>query len=272
MSKRSILHTSRTLADLSAYAYATNIRDEHVARILSRDASTIHVHRVAAGDSLALIIETPIEVVVVFRGTVTADLQSIRRDLRVEMEQHGIYQVHAGFNAAVESMWFSIADHILRAQQEKKRPLWFTGHSLGGALAAITAVRSIQMMIDFGTEEFRPAGLVTFGAPRCGDRYFGAAMDWIRQSKAVVARFTSSNDPVPFVPPLTWGYRHGIPEFYLSASGSIWFRPNWIRRFWDGLFERMSKRYRGRLAAHSATRYQERVGSYLWESSFRSDV
>lgn len=56
--------------------------------------------------------------------------------------------------------------HYTQTQETGKPKPWvFTGHGIGGSLAAI------------GAAAFKPATLVTFGAPRTGNKTFAAAVD-----------------------------------------------------------------------------------------------
>ncbi|MFP5289147.1 MAG: alpha/beta fold hydrolase [Thermoanaerobaculia bacterium] len=66
------------------------------------------------------------------------------------------------------------------------RPLWLTGHSLGGAVAVLTASRL----------EKRVQGVYVYGAPRVGDADFGGEID-----ERIVC-FVQGRDPVANVPPL----------------------------------------------------------------------
>jgi triacylglycerol lipase len=49
-------------------------------------------------------------------------------------------RVHAGFYLALESVWKDLLK-ALRESQTHAQSLWFTGHSLGGALASLAVAR-----------------------------------------------------------------------------------------------------------------------------------
>ena len=68
----------------------------------------------------------------------------------------------------------------------KGKPLFITGHSLGGAVATIAARR-----LD---AERRIAACYTYGSPRVGTE------DWVAQIKTPIYRIVNSADPVPIVP------------------------------------------------------------------------
>ncbi len=120
-------------------------------------------------------------IVVAFRGTEqvgrrdlgawTTKLRRVLRDVAadaaVRLTPHaGGGRVHRGFAAAFEQVWGDVAAHLgaLRSQAPP-RSVWFTGHSLGAALATLAADRHV---LGGG----RVAGVYTFGSPSVGDAAF----------------------------------------------------------------------------------------------------
>lgn len=86
-------------------------------------------------------------------------------------------------------------------------PIYFTGHSLGGASASIFAAHCHKMGFDV-------AGLVTFGEPRPGFSGLGKIVKQIPGH-----RFAIDGDPVDNVPPFTplspFFYTHGREVYTL---------------------------------------------------------
>jgi triacylglycerol lipase len=123
----------------------------------------------------------PAYAVVVFRGT-TGLRSGVRAlDLRSSRGPAGGL-VHRGFHTALGLIWPDLRICL----QSFPGPWFYTGHSLGGALAMLAAAH-------------HPARAVyTFGAPRVGDTGF-------LQSLALQATFALVNprDPVPALPPPT---------------------------------------------------------------------
>ena len=104
-------------------------------------------------------------------------------------------RVHRGFFTALNSVWGQVTRAIEQFQTQGQ-PLWFTGHSLGGALATLAVAKSILV-------EPRPvAGLYTFGSPRVGDRVF--AQNFNSQFKGQSFRLVNNTDIVTLVPPVKW--------------------------------------------------------------------
>lgn len=74
----------------------------------------------------------------------------------------GARHVHRGFKAALDEIWEPLAEHLnMLRRQKPERPVWFTGHSLGAALATLAADRYPNTQ-----------GLYTFGSPLVGDSLF----------------------------------------------------------------------------------------------------
>jgi len=75
----------------------------------------------------------------------------------------------------------------------KETPLAFTGHSLGGALAALAA-------FDLASAGYAVSKVYTFGSPRVGDAAWAGAFGQALGGTPVF-RVTTYDDPVPMSPP-----------------------------------------------------------------------
>lgn len=104
--------------------------------------------------------------VLAFRGTDPVTLPNWLTDVVVKLVECGEYEgrVHHGFSSVLRRTWGKV-EPILEEAQGK--PLFLTGHSMGGALSVLTAYRLAAM----GRP---PVATYTFGAPRVGDRRFCA--------------------------------------------------------------------------------------------------
>ncbi len=95
-------------------------------------------------------------------------------------------KIHRGFHDALDEIWHDLAP-CLQDLSKRRCPVWVTGHSLGGALAVLTAARHDSVV-----------GTYTFGAPRVGDGRFTALFP------EAVHRFANNNDIVPHLPPFPY--------------------------------------------------------------------
>ncbi|MBS0263925.1 MAG: hypothetical protein JSS02_18445 [Planctomycetes bacterium] len=114
--------------------------------------------------------------------------------------------IHLGFRQALDQpgVWTEIVAYLATLGE---RPVWFTGHSLGAALATIAAARYAAM---------RPVqGLYTFGSPRVGNRQF------VQSVPANAMRIVNNADLVAGLPPPIAGYKHAGQFKFLCAQGTI---------------------------------------------------
>ena len=152
-------------------------------------------------------------VIVAFRGTEVRkrkgadNCDNIIKDFRtdadiepVDWEQGG--KVHGGFKKALDEVWEDLSQCV-SGLNDGTRTIWFTGHSLGAALATLGAAR-------FGAVQ----GLYTFGSPRVGDAKFHDGFH------VKTFRFVNNNDIVAKLPPPGL-YRHVGELKHIDAYGRI---------------------------------------------------
>jgi surfactin synthase thioesterase subunit len=168
------------------------------------------VHALTEGDSEGFVASFATFAIVAFRGTESTSLNDLFTDVRALRRpwRHG-GRVHDGFLAAFDDVWPMVLGHI-----PKDRPTWFTGHSLGGALATLAADRFVN---DRGTNGY--GGVYTFGSPMVGDRDFVDGFN--RRHGAKSFRVVNDQDGVPTLPPAIWGFRHVNEEHYVGDDDPI---------------------------------------------------
>jgi hypothetical protein len=137
--------------------------------------------------------------VLVFRGT-EQEIQDLLHDADTwPVPAFGnSASVHRGFKRALNSAWTAIES----ALQSIDCPLFYTGHSLGAALATLAAVRRA------------PRAVYTFGSPRVGDRRLSEKLKHIP-----IYRVVHGKDIVTTVPPEILGFRHVGEEHHIGSSG-----------------------------------------------------
>jgi hypothetical protein len=104
-----------------------------------------------------------------------------------------------GFTEAATSVWPTL-EKLLNSGAAAGLPVFVTGHSLGGALAALLAQRI------HAAQPGRVRAVYTFGMPRTGNAQFQAQYD--QALGAVTYRLVHGDDVVPTVPPSGFGARH----------------------------------------------------------------
>ncbi|MEL6566657.1 MAG: lipase family protein [Pseudomonadota bacterium] len=97
--------------------------------------------------------------------------------------------VHTGFAAIYDSLRQDVKRMIAAAKPQR---MHFVGHSLGGALATLSAV-------DFAQGKTCPSHLYTFGAPRVGGLALGGEISRVIGDTRV-KRVYAQSDPVPMIP------------------------------------------------------------------------
>jgi triacylglycerol lipase len=140
---------------------------------------------------------------IAFRGTQTDDISDIATDANFSPTPWAPGgQVHLGFADAHQSVYPWIQAWLARVRPAL---LLVTGHSLGAALASLTA-------------SFEPsAELLTFGSPRVGNEAFVKLME-----TRAVKRFVNCADIVTRIPPDgLLGYQHLLQEIYIDRHGHI---------------------------------------------------
>lgn len=176
----------------------------------------------------------PPYVVVAFRGT-EKKVSDWLTDARAIPTVDGATRVHTGFHEAflvqTDGRGMTVAQHVENVLADARAkgadgaplPVFFAGHSLGGALAMM-AVRNLARDIS--------GACYTFGGPRI------ANYEYFRRVKTPVFRVINSSDIVPRVPPGAI-----VPLFVRIAQALSWLT-KWlgpVSRLFDKLEELLDK-------------------------------
>jgi len=153
-----------------------------------------------------------------FRGMKFSRIGDWLTDFNVSLQAGPAGMVHSGFAQSLDGVWDELLAAI-DAAGDHGRPLWFTGHSLGAALATL-AVARLRVV-------GRPvAGLCTFGSPAVGDKAFARAFD--ADFGLRTCRFVNQNDVATSFPFRQFAYRHVGQLKYFDAQGRLHDgRPRW---------------------------------------------
>lgn len=239
ISKLSLLRQSLLFAELSYVAYLPRAD----AGRFANDMGMPEVRYYDQDGAQAYLFANDHDIVLVCRGTEPHEWNDIKADLdalTAVAETAG--RVHRGFKREVDDLW----PRLEQAMLANERPLWFAGHSLGGAMAAICAGRCKLSAIPSD-----PAGLFTYGAPRVGDRRY---VNYVRLN---YYRWVNNNDIVPRVPPSFLGYRHAGQEIYLDHQGRVRRMTGWLRLRdrWRGFVQGLKGRKIDHFADHNLAGY-----------------
>ncbi|MCC9644650.1 lipase family protein [Rhodopirellula sp. JC740] len=201
--KMTFLQKSLLFAELAMVAY----NDEREATVAAAMVGFPDVTFFDHDGSQAYRFRNDFDCVIACRGTEPNEWNDIRADANaasVLAETAG--KVHRGFKTEVDDLWPMLETALVGNEQ----PVWFCGHSLGGAMATICAGRCYLSHIPSV-----PQGLFTYGSPRVGDKRY------INFVKLPHYRFVNNNDVVTRVPPAWMGYRHCGDEVYIDRNGNL---------------------------------------------------
>ncbi|MFN4905052.1 MAG: lipase family protein [Planctomycetota bacterium] len=226
------------MAELSRLAYGPH---ELISKFVHQ-AGIDQCDLVAQAGSEAYVFGTPYDCMIVSRGTEPTKWEDIAADAKAWTIACDIGRVHSGFDNHVNLLWPELENRL----KENQRPVWFAGHSLGGAMAAVCAVRCKISPIPSN-----PQAIFSFGAPRVGNRAYASFL------KIRHYRWVNNNDVVPRTPPRIMGYHHMGREIYVNRKGKISRIHNWLR-FQDrlrGFVQGLGKGKIDYLSDHSMKEY-----------------
>jgi len=163
------------------------------------------------------------EQIVVFRGTQKTSIKDIKTDLKFKAKNG----IHEGFSIAYNSI-----ESELNCILDINKKTFFTGHSLGGALAILAYVQLSQ--IKYKT-------CVTFGSPRVFTSDLTNNLYILEDN---IYRYEALGDPIPYLPLYAMGYRHigheiAFGNFFdinflsLKKQGESHSMENYIKEFHD---------------------------------------
>lgn len=151
-------------------------------------------------------------VMVAIRGT--KSIRDILTDVSAWRESIEGCDVHKGFYTSATGIRGLITQTIDGLQNRwlgSRRPIFVTGHSLGGAQAVIIAYQLRCL-------GYQVANVYTFGQPRTGNRAWAAKYD--ATMGPITYRVTNGADIVPWVPWLLGSYYHSSVEEYMPFIGA----------------------------------------------------
>lgn len=162
---------------------------------------------------------------ITIRGTQSLNDFLVDIDFVKVYHQSMKYMFHSGFLSASYRERSDLLNHLSRYSN---CDIYFTGHSLGGAIAAITFnLLSIEYRDFLSLRGLDLKSCYTFGMPRYGNSN-------VVKDLVTPYQIYNPDDIVPLVPPKSFGYRNVPFEYRLTTS--LIFYPNrgksTIMRLW----------------------------------------
>jgi triacylglycerol lipase len=240
----------RRLATLTVELSAAAYRDRLGAQAATEALGLTGFHWFSAQSTQAFTATDADHLYVAFRGT-EANPIDWSRNARFKPTASEFGRIHSGFGSGVEEVWQGILDAIVGSG----KPIVFTGHSLGGALAILGAFRADRA-------SHTVAAVYTYGQPRVGYRDFSRAFS--ERLKDRTYRAINHVDLVTRVPLLLQGYRHVGSRVYFDRGGVAHLGTNAWRVALDDITYRVTHWGRikevAALSLHDIGAYRGRIG------------
>ena len=210
----------------------------------------------SGSDTQGVVMQNSQVLIVALAGTQTINPADVATDVGcIPYNDYAIGRssVHHGFwlgQEAVTSTGITVFETIRsRAAQAGTRRVWITGHSLGGAMAHIVALRLRLKGVDV-------QGVITFGAPKTGVNTpppnFSGLFDGNFNAGTTnrAWRLVSHGDPVPMYPLASYWQHCGSLGFFrdskvLGAAQNYYFNPLNILTDHLEYWERVETDFRG---------------------------
>ncbi|MFF4605006.1 lipase family protein [Streptomyces sp. NPDC001339] len=153
-------------------------------------------------------------IITAFRGTEPTNLRDWLTDATTPPwpGPAGKGFIHYGFGEALDSIWPQVRAAVDEFR-DNGQTVWFTGHSLGGALAMLAGAR-----LHFEEPYVTADGIYTFGQPRTCDRLLTKEFNAAFGDR--MYRFVNNNDIVPQLPPEP-PFQHVSALRYIDSKGAI---------------------------------------------------
>jgi pimeloyl-ACP methyl ester carboxylesterase len=148
----------------------------------------------------AILVESdhPAFAVLVFRGTeqTASDFAADLADIHVRRDNE-VVEVHTGFRDQLDAVW----DEVDNELQKLACPVFYTGHSLGAALATLAAAKR------------PPQAVYAFGSPLVGNAAFARSV-----ARLQLHRVVDGSDIVTVLPPRQLGFVHAGTEQKIGTA------------------------------------------------------
>ena len=229
----------------------------------SEDKGFKRVQPYKKGNMQAAIVEHQKYIVMVFRGT--DELKDWRDNTKIDsikvedmFEEGSHMQFHEGFYEATKEIWDDAnmyTDYKTQFESDEK-PLFLTGHSLGGAMATIVAAHLIKNKRPF-------FGVYTFGQPCVVGK---SSIDQFNEKcRSRFYRFSNDNDIIPRldIP----NYDHVGMSVYISQNQEIVQDENRrIKKYYGKFKEIIEKFGKDMIVDHRISHYVQAIKEWNYKT------
>lgn len=140
------------------YSYMSYHQPQIISRHITTSSYVIHKKR----DAQVVIVKEDESTFIAFRGT--NNISHLKDILMIMPHKEEKGCIHMGFYNHYRTVKDEIAELLT---QDKNEHIYFTGHSMGGALALISAVMTKDLL-----QNLKKTNVVMFGSPCVGDQEF----------------------------------------------------------------------------------------------------
>lgn len=231
---------------------------------------------VSAGNTQAYIAHNDDHLLVAFRGTeAPTSIEGLKDwlltdavnlliqpegDIGTDFAAAGVgTRWHQGFIRALDEIWAPVFAAVDAERKKSDRPLWITGHSLGGALALLAAWRFKRKFVNVHQ-------VYTFGAPMVGNTEAARIID--REFGKKIYRYVNDQDPIPRLPTVSLlanAYGHCEKEILLGAAAAAAAGGSSLSMFQQLAGKTVDGVLKGTLLDDLWKNVQQRVGAHAME-------
>jgi hypothetical protein len=235
------------MARIAAAVYLKKSNTDHfpdekkiLADLKAEDPKFLNVYGYSKNTAQAALIEHDDYFCFAFRGT--DEIEDWLDNGNVFPEKKFFGEFHRGFLRSLEDVWEPLYQQYYQLWQQDvaqnaivngkviinktPRPVFITGHSLGGAMAMIAAAKLIHADKPF-------TSAYTFGQPRAMS--LDTSRIFNNEAKSRVYRFQNNNDVVTRIPARLMGYSHAGSFLYISDKLKLYNDPGFWYQFLDAL-------------------------------------
>lgn len=254
IAKTFTLRNALRLGEASALAYKSK---QQIEEYVSNEWGFKDFKYFNKSDAQAFIVANDEVMILAFKGT--QSIQDWLTDFKIQFVKGPFGMVHKGFLQALDHILPDIKKAIAKFHY-RGQSFWITGHSLGGALAVLTAAHFVE-------RRFKINGLYTFGQPRVGNYEF--VNNFGSKFNQRHFRIVNNEDIVTRIPPRALGYLDSGNVLYFDSFGVLRKDPKWWQEFLDvsfsfimrasDRFKALQKQFPNGLEDHDMNKYIERI-------------